>query len=81
MRTLLIQIFIRLFISLNIIKQAYSDNYLGCFNDHANDPDMPYFLISNGQVSIDTCSRVCAESGYKYAGLQNGYFEFKSFNL
>ena len=44
---------------------------MGCFNEHTS-KDLPITLIENGQVSVEICREICAQTGFKYAGLSSG---------
>jgi len=46
---------------------------MGCFTDFVNGKrDLPNMLSTNMALTPEICMSTCRESGYTYAGLQNG---------
>ncbi|XP_066278183.1 leucine-rich repeat transmembrane neuronal protein 4-like [Branchiostoma lanceolatum] len=49
-----------------------ASQYIGCFEDTADDRDFPVSLTHRYSLSPASCVETCAAMGYRYAGLQDG---------
>ena len=55
-----------------------SSNYIGCYTNMGGSTVMKGSRYSSFPLNtIDICIKFCSMSGYRYAGVENGYFNYR----